>query len=393
MRADVAAEWGSIRAPRIRDGAIAHPPRSILLTGATGFLGSRLLGELFDRTDARIECLVRGDAGGVRAALAAHGRTRVPAGRIEIVRGDLEEARFGLARGEWESLAGRVDAVYHAAAHVNVVLPYRSLRAANVGGPREVLRLLAEGRRKVLHHVSTLSVFVSTDREGGAMSESDALAHTRSVYGGYAQSKWAAESLLRAPHGAGPVVFHRLGLVTGDSRTGQASRNDMLSLFYRGLASLGRMPASAAAADLRVDVTPVDYAAAAIAHLSLASVPEDGRTFHIANPRSAPFPALVDALRAEGVRIVPEPDAAWRSRRVEGLAESSAWLALCRCLSRRAFERHRAIDLFQATGADFRMDNTLAGLAGTGLVCPAPSPALLRLYARAALWTAVPRSA
>ena len=215
------------------------------------------------------------------------------------------------------------------------------------------------------------------------MRESDTLRRTRRVYGGYAQSKWAAETLLRSARGIGPVVFYRLGLVTGDSRTGRASRSDMLSLFYRGLASMRSVPESAAA--FRVDVTPVDFAAAAIAHLSLESAPSSGSTFHIANPESASLTSLVDALRAEGIPIAVESDDAWRSRRVAGVAESSAWLALCRCLPRGAFERHRAIDLFQATGADFRMERTLAGIAGSGIACPPPRPALLRLYARTAL--------
>lgn len=381
LRADVEHESRNLRSSS--RGVPAFPPREILLTGATGFLGSRLLGELLDRTDARVWCLVRGSADDVHAALASHGRRPFPAGRVEIVRGDLERSRFGLARQAWDSLADRVDAVYHAAANVNVVLPYRSLRAANVGGTREVLRFVAFGRRKALHHVSTLSVFVSTDRDRGAMRESDTLRRTRHVYGGYAQSKWAAETLLRAARGIGPIVFYRLGLVTGDSRTGRASRSDMLSLFFSGLASMRSVPESAAS--FRVDVTPVDFAAAAIAHLSLESAPASGSTFHIANPESASLTSLVDALRAEGIPIAVESDESWRSRRVAGVAESSAWLALCRCLPRGAFERHRAIDLFQATGADFRMERALAGIAGSGIACPPPRPALLRLYARTAI--------
>lgn len=375
LRADVEPDWRAVRVGRRAEARHAFPPREVLLTGATGFLGSRLLTELLDRTDARVHLLVRGDA------------PAFPAGRITIVRGDLQRPRLGLSRAEWEALAGRIDAVYHAAAQVNVVLPYASLRPANVGGTREVLRLLATGRPKALHHVSTLSVFVSTDRDGGAMRESDTLRSTRVVYGGYAQTKWAAESLLRAPHGAGPIVFYRLGLVTGDSKTGEASRNDLLSLFYRGIASLGSLPESAAsiAPALRVDVTPVDYAAAAIAHLSLVRTPESGATFHIANPHSASLQGLVDALHAEGIPLAVVPDPSWRARRSFGIAESAAWLGLCRILSRDTFVRQRASDLFQATNADFRMENTLAGLAGSGLACPPPTPALLRLYARAAL--------
>ena len=119
--------------------------------------------------------------------------------------------------------------------------------------------------------------------------------------------------------------------------------------------------------------------------IEVQSEPGRGTTFHIANPQSATLQGLVDALHAEGVPLAVVSDAAWRTRRSAGIAQSAAWLGLCRSLSRGAFARQRASDLFQATNADFRMENTLAGLAGSGLACPPPTSALLRLYARAAL--------
>lgn len=394
LRADVDRDprWRSSRrslavprAPRSRGGADA-----LLLTGGTGFLGSRLVAELLERTGARIHCLVRAaDAAAGREALLralrAHRspRSMPDPARISVVCGDLSRERFGLPRRTWDRLTAETSAVYHSAARVDVVLPYRALRATNVGGAFEVLRFAAEGRPKILHHMSTLSVFVSTDRHTGTMRESDTLSATRRVHGGYAQSKWAAEHLLRsAPAGAPPVVFYRLGLLTGDTRTGLAAPNDLLSLFFRGLASLGSIPSGAGDA-LAVDVTPVDYAAAAVAHLSLGATA--GTTFHIANPVSAKLPAVVEALRAVGVRITVEPNDTWRTRALATPAESAAWLALCRCLPRAGYARHRALDLFQSTGATFDRKNTIAGLAGSALSCPRPTPDLLRLYARISL--------
>ena len=78
--------------------------------------------------------------------------------------GDLEEPLLGLPEADWVRLAREVDTVYHCRARVNLVLPYAALRPANVLGTRRVARFLCEGRRKVLHYASTLSVFVSTER-------------------------------------------------------------------------------------------------------------------------------------------------------------------------------------------------------------------------------------
>jgi thioester reductase-like protein len=151
-------------------------------------------------------------------------------------------------------------------------------------------------------------------------------------------------------------------LLTGDTVTGRAAPADFLSMFFRGVAELGCVPERAGAA-LRVDVTPVDYAARAMAHLSLSA--ENGlSTFHIASPRGATVSELVQAMRAVGAVVDEVTEDEWAAR-LRGLSDdpsaeqpasecaSAAYLALCRCLSGRAFERHRTMDLFQATDTEF----------------------------------------
>jgi thioester reductase-like protein len=382
-----------LAAARRRPPLSPDPPRSILLTGGTGFLGARLLHELLERTEATVYCLVRA-AGATAAwerllaALRGHGKALSPGQgrRLVAVPGELGAPCFGLPAAEWDRLAAEIDMVYHCAAQVHMVLPYAALRAANVAGTAEVLRFACTAGRKRLHHASTLSVFVATDRNTGVLEEADGLSRTRWVYGGYAQTKWAAEWLLRAcADAAGPACCYRLGLITGDSRTGYCSETDFLSLFCRGLAALGCVPREAGG--LCVDVTPVDYAAAALAHLSLHAAPAgELATFHVANPRSLPLGELVEGLGAYGLALEWVPAEEWRRRLAEradtlGPAEAAACLALCRCPGPGdAFARHRTLDLFQATDVRFDMTRTLAGLAGSGLACPPPGPELLQTY-------------
>ncbi len=277
--------------------------------------------------------------------------------------------------------------MYHGGAWVNRVLPYAVLRPTNVGGAREVLRFLAAGRGKRLHHVSTLSVFVASDRNRGRLHEDDVLAETRWVHGGYAQTKWAAEWLLRAAAGAaGPVAHYRLGLVTGDTGTGRAPGRDFLTLFLRGLARLGAVPRTDA--ELFLDVTPVDYAAAALAHLSLhAAGDRDGATFHLANRRGLALREIITGLRRTGVALEEVPPARWRERlgrlRRGDPDAAAACLALCRVLPGGGddpYVHYRTMDLFQATGVEFGMDRALAGLTDSGAAPPPPGPELLPLY-------------
>ncbi len=383
-----------------------HPPISRsglpvrLLTGATGFLGSRLLYELLHRTDAQVRCLVRAEEEGaglarIREAVERHGVHLPPAAwaRVAPLCGDLTQPYLGLPPAAWESLCAEVDTVHHCGAWVNMVHSYEQLRPVNLGGTGEILRLMAAGRPKHLHYASTLSVFVSTDRNTGRMEEGDDLSETGWVYGGYGQSKWAAEHLVRLARPAlRSVTVYRLGLITGDTRTGYAPERDQLGLFLRGLARLGCVP-EAVRSDLRVDITPVDYAAAAMAHLSLGADPRPGlTTFHIAHPTGATAEDLICAARDSGVPLERVGEAEWRARVARhgstagAEAISTAFLSLCRSAEGdAAFQRQRTLDLFQSTGAEFAVDNTQAALAGSGIRCPPVTPELLQLYARQSL--------
>ncbi|MBM3458840.1 MAG: AMP-binding protein, partial [Armatimonadetes bacterium] len=359
LRAEVApdAEWEARLATAAARGGAAPPaaePQRILLTGATGFLGARLLRELLSRTEAEIFCLIRaaGETDArrrIRAAVEGSGPalTSAEAERVRCRVGDLTVPRFGLAAREWDRLALDVDTIHHCAAQVHSLLPYSALRAVNLGGTREVVRLLCDGRRKRLHFASTLSVFVATDRNQGLLEETDYLERTGWVYGGYAQSKWAAERFLHETRGqAGPIAVYRFGLLTGDVQTGRAGDRDLLTLFWRGIAACGCLPVRADQ-ELWVDITPVDYAAAAMAHLSLRAVADETSVFHVANPRSASAADLAAALRAAGATVQETDWATWRSRLEEGTAgegNSAAYLALCRCFPEPgAFERHRSV--------------------------------------------------
>jgi thioester reductase-like protein len=316
---------------------------------------------------------------------------------VIAIAGSLEETQMGLSAERWQSLTESVDTVFHIAAFVNMLMPYESMRKSNVDGTLEVVRFLCHGRNKYLHYASTLSVFVATTNNKGTALESDNLSDPCQVFGGYAQTKYASELLLRSlEEKAGPVTYHRLGLITGDSRTAATSSTDFLALFVRGLTALGCAPEQTGS--MKVDITPIDFAAAAMVELSLRTM-KTGRscTYHIANERSLTLDELISVLQKQGVPIKRESGTEFLRRASELKSKSvdqdaaAACLALCRCLpGESSFNSFRTMDLFQATDIVFDMHNTKAVLSATNLSCPPPNEILIDRYVAVALKAQAP---
>ncbi len=375
--------------PKRASGSDAE--HAVLVTGATGFLGSRVVYEVLRASDCRVLCLVRADndqAGRARL-LATFKRYGLEVGNTESARivpvlGDLSQVMLGMCERNFVRLADRVDTVFHCGAQVSLMADCETLWPSNVVGTREVLRLVATGRTKALHYASTLSVFVSADGGEGRFQESDTLSQTQQVYGGYAATKWAAEVLVReAARQLPTVTIHRLGLLTGDSQSGHGAPHDWLALTVQGLAQLGAVPEQIRS-DLAMDVTPIDYAARAM--VAIAARDEPGlATTHLAG-HSVGLAEIAGAMAAAGAPLAPLANAAWLERlHVLHTASPSphlgaAYLALSRLCAESRPER--ALDLFQATRCHFDDRQARSLLARSGISCPVVDSALLTRYVR-----------
>ncbi len=257
--------------------------KQILLTGTTGFLGAYLLDELLHRTEAAIVCLVRASdetAGRRRLMNNLKRYSLTPPDleeRVRVVVGDFSKPAFGLSDESWQQLAAEIDVIYHNAADFNLALSYASLRATNVGGVIEALKLAVATRTKPVHLVSTFAVHTTAENRGQLVTEEDPIQPFEKQLNGYTQTKWIGEKLVREARRRGiPVTMYRPGHITGDSITGASNTNDLLHTLVIICLRLGAAPRR----DVEIDVTPVDYVAKALVELSFQPKSAN-RDFHL----------------------------------------------------------------------------------------------------------------
>ena len=306
LEPEIAPQPAAESTPTLKDAG------DVFLTGATGFLGAFLLEGLLSSTNARIHCLVRnqGDDDGMESIgtnLRRYGLW-LPEWeeRVVPVAGDLGEPSFGMADRGFDALAEEVDLLIHAAAVVNLVYPYSALKAANVGGTREVLRLACRHGTKPVHHVSTNGIFPPGMGLCEEETDLDDLAEARED--GYGQSKWVAEKLVREAAGRGlPVCVYRPGNVSGHSESGASNPRDLIGAVIVESTRLGCAPE---VEGWRMEMTPVDFVAAAILHLASEKAAQGG-TYHLANPDPPPADEVFDRLEEQGYPLERLPYDEW----------------------------------------------------------------------------------
>jgi amino acid adenylation domain-containing protein/thioester reductase-like protein len=291
-------------------------PREILLTGSTGFFGVYLLRELLAATDARVHCLVRApDAShALRRIVQAAERHQLGGldpktlDRVVPVAGDLAAPRLGLPPAVFRELARSIDVIHHDGAIVNFIYPYEDLRAANVTGTRELIRMAGLFRGIPIHYVSTTAVLAGFGAMGvPEVSEDTPLAYPEHLRVGYVETKYVAEELLRNAGRAGlPVAIYRPLDIVGGYRGGTWNTAAEMCALMRFITDTGLAPDI----DVPLDFVPADICAAAIRHISSHAAPS-GTTYHLASPEHALLNSLVERLRVHGYAIRAIPYDEW----------------------------------------------------------------------------------
>ncbi len=146
--------------------------RTVLVTGATGFIGGRLVERLILQHGAKVRALVRNLAGAGRLA-------RFP---LTIIRGDVAKP------SDVEAAIAGCDVVFHCAYGTSGSQKHRAW--VNREGTRRVLAAARKAGVKRIVHLSTLMVYGQT-----ADGDLDETAPRRRFGNAYSDSKLAAERI------------------------------------------------------------------------------------------------------------------------------------------------------------------------------------------------------
>ena len=387
-------------------------PRTVFLTGATGYLGAHILSELVTGTNADVVCVVRAgeDAEAmerVQTTLTKYGLLSGMGGieglegnkqRVAAVAGDLSKPLLGMEPDKFKEVAAGIDSIIHCGADVNLIKPYSALKQANVLGTQETLRLatmnsLFSTKVKPVHYISTNGVF-PVNRDAYAYSYADdgttvvckeehgsvkAMANTH-LKEGYARSKYVAETMCNIAAERGlPVSIMRPGNMAGNSSTGFQNANDFVYLFISGCIELGLAPDCKYAFDL----TPVDFAAKVVVNASVNSPAKVmGRTIHLQNPAPpVTLDYVADTLRGIGHTLkTVDREAFLKALHDKCDEERGAGKRTSTLLQLEsgfdAFETYFEASMWLTYDAHV-MEETLAG---TGIECPAISKEMLEKW-------------
>ncbi len=263
------------------------------VTGATGFIGRRLVERLLEKRQGKVYVLVR--AGSLERLEDMVERWSIVAGasaakRIQPVIGDLRRPLLGVEQERVAELRGKIVHFVHLAAVYDMTAPAELNTAVNVGGTTHAVELARTLEAQHLHHVSSIAVA----GEYRGVFEEDMFDEGQKLPSPYHRTKFESERIVREQPYV-PWRVYRPAIVVGDSQTGEMDKIDGPYYFFKALQRARRLLPEwlpLVGLDLgNTNVVPVDWVVAALDHI--AHEPDlDGRAFHLTDPH----PQRVDDL-------------------------------------------------------------------------------------------------
>jgi len=350
-------------------------PKTIFLTGTTGFVGAFFLRDLLEKTHAKIYCLSRAPT--EKEAMQRLIETMQKyliwkpqyEKRIVAVAGNLKEPLLGLKMEVFQSLSAEIDSIFHFGAFVNHAMSYEHHKSANVLGTHEILRLASMNRLKPFHFISTVAV-VEGIKTMPVPEDAD-IEQSNDLSNGYAQSKWVGEKLIHIARSRGmPCNIYRLPRVCGDSKIGSGPTGDFLWRVVQASVHLKLAPR----VELYDDLTPVDYLCDAIRIISTKPDWIDSE-FHVVSPHLISYMDIFKFIKKLGMPLELTDYHTWKKTLVEhATTEGDPQLqALASLLADQ--DLSQPVDVVTLAS-----EHVHAALKGSGLKCPKIDKKLLMKY-------------
>ncbi|VXB31307.1 Short-chain dehydrogenase [Luteimonas sp. 9C] len=249
------------------------------VTGATGFIGRHLVGNLL-RRKGTIHVLIRKDSRRKFDALTRE--LGWDAKRFVVVEGDMTAERCGVSTAQLRALKGKVKHFFHLAAIYDLAASLDAQRTANIDGTRHALDLAAALEAGCFHHTSSIA---AAGLYPGIFRE-DMYAEAEGLDDPYLRTKHESEGLVRRETRIKWRIY-RPAMVVGHSKTGAIDKIDGPYYFFTLIKKLRDvfppwMPMLGVEGG-RINIVPVDFVADAMDHI--AHKPRlDGHTFHLTDP-------------------------------------------------------------------------------------------------------------
>ena len=341
------------------------------VTGATGFIGKRLVKKLLERKGSVVYFLLRKESAGKVAELRSY--WGVGATRAVPVLGDLTARKLGVATEDVKKLKGQIDHFHHLAAVYDLSADTESQVAVNIEGTRNTVEFAKAIDAGHFHHVSSIAaagLYEGVFRED-MFEEAEGLDHP------YFLTKHESEKIVRQDCKM-PWTVYRPAMVVGDSQTGEMDKIDGPYYFFKLIQRMRQLlPPWMPAVGLeggRVNIVPVDFVVNAINVIS--HQPSIGKKcFHLVDPVGYRVGDVLDIFSraAHAPRMNLFVNAALLGFIPKGIKKSLMAIAPVRRV-RNAVLKDLGLpeDMLTFVNYPTRFDcrETLAALKGSGVQCP-----------------------
>ncbi|PEO00751.1 non-ribosomal peptide synthetase [Bacillus cereus] len=285
-------------------------PQCVLLTGATGFLGSHILQQLLYLPNIRIYCLARSQhAKSVEQRVMEKMQfyfdettLEQMKHRVQVIEGDLSEKHVGLTAEMKKILIRNLDTIIHCGGDTRHYGDRSHFQQVNVESTRYLLQVSKKAGAH-FHHISTISISGqrTDDPAQFVFSEQD-FDRGQQVENVYVESKFLAEKLVRKAMREGvSATVYRVGNLVGRTQDGKFQKNIEDNAFYRLIKALLLLQK---APDLQtsIDLVPIDFGSKAIVQLACIEQSK-GETFHICNPMQLEWKQFISHFQQAGYLI------------------------------------------------------------------------------------------